>query len=538
MSAYSLDYATRIFVDGEAVLDVGTVSEEASGFEPRIQNYLLPVMPKGNEVEIILQYANFVHRDGGAMRDIAFSTYDNMQRYAYIRILPTVVLSGGLLLIALFYLVQCSLQPQGVLAVFSLCCFLFAIRSQPLVLSVLPADYDWYLLYRILIIGSSIICLIFLLLSHLIYPARFKKWPLIATFAAVGIIDVIILLGPVAMAANLIPVAVILSIPALIYYTIVLSIQFFRGSVPDKLAVGGSLVFLVSYMVEITLNRSLPQITRIGLSPAGMLIFALCTMLSLRLKDSEQAVKLERARAQVENLDLLSKAKTEFLRNVSHELKTPLTVMSGYAQDSLAVLREASPDLSDITFNQQHIVTEAARLNRLVNQLLDAAAVESGRLRVEKVPLSLSRLTRQVVFTNFPKLNTENCRLELHLPEDLPNVPADSERIRQVLLNLLSNAVRHTTDGVITICLCAVENGQELSVSDTGEGMPDAVKAQVFKSYVEKTSGVSGRNGMGLYICRKIIEAHGGEIGIQSQEGKGTTVWFRLLAENGGEEDV
>jgi signal transduction histidine kinase len=114
----------------------------------------------------------------------------------------------------------------------------------------------------------------------------------------------------------------------------------------------------------------------------------------------------------------------------------------------------------------------------------------------------------------------------------LPNLTADPDAVEQIVLNLIGNAARHTKEGVITLRLSAGGGYQEIRVTDTGEGIHPDVQSQVFLRYIERENKMSGHNGLGLYICKKLIDAHGGEIGIESGREKGAAVWFRLPTDN------
>lgn len=243
--------------------------------------------------------------------------------------------------------------------------------------------------------------------------------------------------------------------------------------------------------------------------------------------------ELEKVNDALQGLDRM---KTEFLQNISHELKTPLTVMCNYALDTLSELQEESLNVPEMEFNQNRIRSEGERLKRMVSQLLNVTEIEGGQLRIRKEQLSLAALMSRVADANFNTLNENGNQAVLEIPDGLPDITADMDAIEQVLLNMLSNATRHTRQGIITMSLSVGDGWQEVSMSDTGEGMPSDVRNQVFLRYVERESRMTGRSGLGLYICKKYIDAHGGDIGIESEQGKGTTVWFRLPVDGKGGE--
>jgi signal transduction histidine kinase len=457
------------------------------------------------------------------MRQMRFSTFENIMSYDNQSKLMTFLVSGGLILLAAFYLLQFILHRRAEILAFAACCFMLAIRSQSFFISLLPSDYDWYFVNKFNFIGSICMVAVCILLIRMLYPHRINR-RLVQVFLCIGGgFSVTALFSSVNFISGLGTPAMIIFIVTAIYLLVQAVRIFLTESMRGKLASFGIIALFVTLFFDVTLMRVLPFVTRNGVGSIGMLVFVLCYMLVLGMRAEENSVRLERTQAQAENLRLLNETKTEFLRNVTHELKTPLAVMKGYAQDTLAVLAETPPAFDDAAYNQRHIVNEADRLNRMVGQLLDAAAVESGRLSVNVQPISLAELVKHTVESYFGEANNANCQIKTELPK-LPDIPADRERIGQVLLNLLSNAVRHTKDGMVTITLSATNNAHEVRITDIGEGMDTDVLGQVFKGYIER----GGHNGMGLYICKKIIDAHGGEIHIESEKGKGTTVWFSL----------
>lgn len=531
LSAWSLDYATRIYVDGKQALDVGAVSDNASTFIPRIQHYTLPVLPQAETVEIVIQYANFVHADGGAMREMSFSTHENILWQNTVSMLPTYLLSGGLMLLAVFYLLQFFLSGRKEVVAFALCCLLLALRSQPFVLSLLLPGYNWYVVYKCLFIGTNLILPSFLLLTHWLHPSWFRAWVLPATFVLVGAALVAAVFIPASALTWLVTPLMLLIVPGFLYYFVRVLSMLPRGCAADRLSTAGLVIFFLTFMLEMLFAQSISAITRIGVGPLGMAASVVCYMLALGLRANENAVLLEQQQQRAESLARLGKMKTELLANVTHELKTPLTVISGYAQDTLLELSDEHPDLTEMAFDQRHILTEADRLDRMVNQLLDTAAIEGGRMDMKLEPTSLAALLRRMADAHFPMLNQNDNRIELYVPDGLPDISIDRERIEQVLLNLLSNAARHTNHGLIALELKQADGAQQVTVRDTGEGMDAGLQEQMFKNQLERRSNTSGRSGLGLYICKKIIDAHGGDIWIESEVGVGTAVTFHLPAQ-------
>ncbi len=226
----------------------------------------------------------------------------------------------------------------------------------------------------------------------------------------------------------------------------------------------------------------------------------------------------------------LDRLRSDFVCTVSHELRTPLALIKGY----VATLLRQDIALSQDT--QRRFLTNideaAERLTRLISDLLNVSRMEAGRFELRLQPLDLTELITRVVDRLQPQ--TGRCRLVAQLPAQPLIVHADADKVEQVLLNLLSNAIKFSPNGgMVTIKAQAVEAppGIMVSVIDHGEGIPPEQLPRVFDKFfrvegglVRKTSGI----GLGLYICKSIVEAHGGQIWAKSTLGEGSTFSFIL----------
>jgi signal transduction histidine kinase len=241
-----------------------------------------------------------------------------------------------------------------------------------------------------------------------------------------------------------------------------------------------------------------------------------------RQKLSEENVVLER----------VNQLKTEFLANISHELRTPLTVVSGYAQTSRSTL-SGLPGAENVADMMTLIASEAERMSLMVGQILDVTRIDENRMVFAPAECSLAEVIQKTLSTYYPILNKNNNKLSLKLPEDLPKAHADASRVSQVLVNLIANAIRHTNKGLIVVSAAAQGDFIEVSVADNGEGIAPERIPLLFERYKSRDSaktqtGRSTGTGLGLFICKHIVEAHDGRIRVESHLGVGTTVRFTL----------
>lgn len=223
----------------------------------------------------------------------------------------------------------------------------------------------------------------------------------------------------------------------------------------------------------------------------------------------------------------LDRIKSDFVATASHELRSPLTSIKGFVE-----LLERSETLGDREREFVGVILQSTdRLVELVNDLLDVARLEAGRMEVHPRLFDLTELIREVVALMGPRVEAKDQRLELDLPPGLPLALADPIRVRQIVTNLISNAHQYTSEGGrITVVADRAAPQLELTVSDTGRGMSADDLERVFDRFVRRDDGGTG-TGLGLSIVRSLVELQGGSIEVQSEVGEGTAFTVRLPAE-------
>ncbi len=239
--------------------------------------------------------------------------------------------------------------------------------------------------------------------------------------------------------------------------------------------------------------------------------------------------RMARRIASLEAQRELARMQDEFISTISHELRTPLGMIKGYVT---TLMREDTNWDSETRLEFLEIVDEEAdRLRELIDNLLDSSRLETGTLGMTLEPTKLSTIIRDSVSRT--QAVYPNMEVEIDIGDDIPVLQADPTRIAQVMDNLLSNANKYAPGSQIAVASDRRDNVVEIGVQDGGPGIPPEHVPHLFERFYrvpEQTSNVRG-TGLGLYICRKIIEAHSGEIGVESQEGSGTRIFFTLPIE-------
>lgn len=237
----------------------------------------------------------------------------------------------------------------------------------------------------------------------------------------------------------------------------------------------------------------------------------------------------------ISELRRLERVRRDFVANVSHEFKTPLTAIQGFAETLLGgALEDEQNSRRFLGIIRDH----AIRLGRLTDELLSLSQLEAGKLTLDLRSLAVGRLLETCVDTLRLQAARKEIAIALESPPDALAVRADSERLREVLQNLLDNAMRYTpAGGRITIRAAAAESNQVLiSVSDTGIGIPQAELGRIFERFyrVESSRAAeTGGTGLGLSIAKHLVEAQGGRIEVESEVGRGSTFTIYLPAGTG-----
>jgi len=247
----------------------------------------------------------------------------------------------------------------------------------------------------------------------------------------------------------------------------------------------------------------------------------------VEVQSEDEIGELARAfNAMADGLARLEGLRRNMVSDVAHELRTPLSNIRGYLEAVQDGVVESKPEVIGSLYE------EAMLLNRLVDDLQELSLAEAGQLKLERQPVSPSDIVNRATEAARAQAAAKGIVLQSDLPEELPLLDVDPQRIGQVLGNLLTNALTHTpSGGKVIIAARAKQSEVEVSVSDTGEGIPPEDLPYIFERFYradKSRSRVTGGTGLGLSIARQLVEAHGGRIEVESEVGQGTVFTFTL----------
>ncbi len=314
--------------------------------------------------------------------------------------------------------------------------------------------------------------------------------------------------------------------------------------IATELLVG--LVSLVLF-IELLLAQGASKVIFKGLILIAF-IYLGWTLIKSVLKEIKRREEMEEMadnlREAYDELKRIDEAKSEFVAMASHQLRTPITIVKGLSSMILEgeygeVPEDARPPLKDIFESNERLVN-------VVNDLLNISKADLGRLELELEETDMGEVVESVVNELSRRAEKKGLKIKWRKPKDFDKLRVDPVKMRQVVFNLLDNAIRYTNEGSITITLESVDSKVRLKVQDTGEGMSEEELTKIFARFIRGEAGVNRfveGTGLGLYLNKKYVELHGGEIWAKSKgKGKGSTFYVEIpkkaekKTENGGED--
>lgn len=274
---------------------------------------------------------------------------------------------------------------------------------------------------------------------------------------------------------------------------------------------------------------------RLVLRKKGSRAFSSANTEILRTFASQSVIAIENARLfsalarKTEELEISSQHKSQFLANMSHEFRTPLNAILGYAE----LVRDSiyGPIPERLRGAVERIIVNGNHLLRLISDVLDLSKIEAGAITLALETYSIVELVQAAIVSLTPMADSKGLVLSQQVLGVIPHLLGDPIRITQVILNLISNALKFTELGTVDVVITSSDGFVELSVADTGPGIPPHDHERVFQQFQQIDNSITRRQGgagLGLAISRSIVSLHRGTIGIRSDVGTGSTFWIRL----------
>lgn len=526
MYGYSIDYGMKLYANGMELIEIGTIADSAGEAVPRIDDFIVPLTADDNgNIELVIQYSNFAHKSGGSIPEWRISgastIIENRQQWMF----ATALFGGCFVTLALYMAYSAIINKSLLYLIISLMCCGYIFRNQNFYYGfILKNNYNWYLCYRLNLMATmSEPFFLYYVFRRLIPESRFKTLRF-----ALPVINVVFDLALLVFDTKLsslicnIGAAIGIVFVGLLFFKYAFVLYKKKVDLGDAALAASAVLIAICGLSETFLYHKYAFITRSGIMSFATLFFIFVIKAIVDYKKRKVEKEYEEQKHLSDALETQRKIRQDFLANISHEMRTPLTVMSGYAQRVQLKLRK-SPDIVDyeeIQTNLGTISSEARRLAALVNQLLETSVRKETA--VESTEVDLEDMRRDFKNLCSPILEKNNNKLDILFPAELPHIHGNRSLINQILVNITVNANRHCKGDTLVLRAEYTDNSDFvlLCLEDHGDGMS---KEKLENALVSGYSG-DGGTGLGLAICSETMAIMGGTLGLESELNVGTTV--------------
>jgi len=522
--------AYQLYINNRLLSVNGKVGTSKERFEPGYRPRVVEFTPTESSFELIVQVANFVYARGGMWYAIDLGTREQIRAMDRMIEYKDLFLFGALSVMTLYYLSIFLLRREDKSSLyFIFMCLMFVSRTlvygNYLILSLFPAisfraiviiEYItvcWFPIFAVWLIGE-------------LFPEETSP-KVLKGFLVYGLImAALFLLTPISFYTRSIYLVQVVAIITGLYAIISICAAFVNQKKDALLVLVGSVMVIICALHDMLYQNNIILSNYGELVPSGLFILLFMQSFVLARRSSQAFHDVE---ALSQKLLKLDKIKDEFLANTSHELRTPLSGILGISE---ALLRGGQGELSNGQKQELSIISGSCRrLANLVNDILDYSKLKNGDIRLNVKPLRLDGLISTAVKV-FQQLN-QSVQYEINadLPTALPAVLADENRVVQILYNLIGNAVKFTQRGYVKVSARTTGEMLEVTVCDTGEGIPEDKLDDIFKSFEQVDTSLTrkhGGTGLGLSITKHLVELQGGRIWVTSKPDLGSQFYFTL----------
>ncbi|WP_235193856.1 hybrid sensor histidine kinase/response regulator [Paenibacillus sp. FSL R5-192] len=523
--------SSEIEMNGDADGGMGEISVDSSTYIPRSTSYTATYDQEGTtSIELLVRVANYDSPYmGGISKPVRFGSqaavdFSRWYSIGFQMLTFLVLLLHGMYACILYAF---NRQERSLLvgAVLTLSVGITVTMGHDNILMLwLPINYTWGIKIRLisLLLQNACILLLFQRLTVVHVRKAWLQWHVVMTLIYTAVIVVVPIHITYAMIHyNVINLFFLVSMIWFLYIvgTMIFRKQADRDIVFLLLTAGGIISNLIWSVVE-----TAKDVTTVYY-PIDI-IFAITGFSAYWFKKYFRNVR-ENMKLNTE-LQKGDKIKDQFLANTSHELRTPLHGIINIAHN--VITREKNRLDERSLEDMELLITIGRRMSHLLGDLLDVVRLKEHRIELRQGPLSIQSVVPGVIAMLQFMAERKPVRLHMEIPESFPQVMADEERLVQILYNLLHNALKHTEEGTISVSAEIREGHALIHVTDTGIGMDEDTRMRIFLPYEQGSYGISDGQGigLGLNICKELVELHGGALTVRSELGKGSVFSFDL----------
>ena len=520
--------ANKVFIDESMVFKAGNVSKETESFIPSYKTGMIRFTPTSENFHIFIQISNFIYARGGLWHEPILGYEEVVANYNAVINEKDFFLLGSFLIMIIIHLIIFILRKNELehllISVLALTAIIRIFVSGNYLIYRIVNHITFKLMFVFEYLAFYWIAIIFILLTRtLFYPNKFKKLIHILLLY-VSAMSFLTIIATVRFSSSIIQISQIIAI-LITFFGIAITC---RALIENK--EGASLILMGAYIATIFALHDMLFYNNIisnnfgELITSGLFIAVLLQSVTISVRYTRNINKMEELSRHLIRLD---KLKSDFLVSTSHELRTPL---NGILALTDSLLKGSNGQLNLGQKEKMELVSiSARRLTYLVNDILDVTRLENNDLQLDIRAVQIEGVIRSVIKVFQTLSIPKGIDVEIHLPDEIPYIMADENRISQILYNLLGNALKYTKQGHINIEVEVNRGRVVICVADTGIGISAERVEHIFDGRVQgiHTQRAEG-NGIGLVVCKKLIEMQNGRIWVKSVLGKGSAFYFTL----------
>lgn len=521
-----LQNAFKLFADDKYVASIGKTGKNKSETKPQQLPKTGSFYTQNGETYLILQVSNF-YSQYGFIDTILMGEASKIDIYKEKKQAFDLFIFGSSVLAAIYNLaIFFKRKTDKAPLYFSIVCIIVAVRTiflgERFFISLFP-DFNYTLSIKIMIWTFYLYIPFIVLFVNKNYGEILSKKAVQVSNISAFLYAFLVLVCPTQYYIHIIVPFEIFALVIIFYMMWKIAKVYIESGTSDYIAVAGLFALFITRINDILYEYSI--IITNSFAPLGIFIFIIANYYVLA---DRQAKTLSNFEELSERLKSLNNLKDDFLAITSHELKTPLNGIIGLSEN---LMNRASTNMSN---DEKHdlflIKASAGRLSNLVNDIIVFSKLKNNEIVLIRKPIKINKILEMVVKFSQPTISNKNIELVNLINETVPCIYGDEDRIQQIFYNLLGNAIKFTGEGKIIISYVVKEDYLEICIEDNGIGIPEEKISTIFNIY-EQGEGISekfGGTGLGLYITKKLVELHNGNIMVSSIVGKGSKFIFTL----------
>ena len=547
--------AYKLYIDETVIAKNGTVGHDSTSHHAKMAPKTGYFIAESDEVTLTMQVSSFDHIRGGFENSIYLGEASTVTQKFNTNMIVNLLMNGSIFIIGLFMtlfaLYRYRSKQELVFFIFGIFAMLISARA----LFTVPFYYtlilnmSWLWGTRLEYILSEASSLFYVVLLWKWHEKEFSKKFMYFIVTVITMVMIVTLFTQPVFFQDLFFKVFSLAIPIFIYFMYVIYKSIRNKNKIAKINLVGILIIFIAFLNDFALGMNWYQ--SIPLMLPAVTIYVIIHVILMSKDFADRTKKIEQQNKQLLTLNASNKEltielqkemkqKDDFLANTSHELRNPLHGMVSITQ---SILQNRSSHLNEkIRSDLELQLTIGHHMSRTLDDLLDITRLKEHRIQLQLEPLNIQGVATGVVDMLKVLITDKNIRMEVEIQSEFPRVLADKNRLIQILFNLLHNAVKYTNEGTITVSADIQGEQARIHIADTGIGMKEETLRTIFEQYEQGDSSITamgGGLGLGLSICKQLVEMHGGTIEVHSTLGEGSVFTFTLpLADESLEEEV